>query len=199
MKRNLTRKTSGSKHAVAPRRRRTRRHPTSASRLSCGGRKRSTGRSRAHHSQAGLMSTLGSHPNVRVINLSAAENPGLAYRGTRSSNPSPSSKESCELRYGRRRPADQVVRRREHKMQRFKSARSAQHEILRWFVYRSRAGLVRRICSSARTVASTGRPRSHARRSAKGRLARGVSTPAPVPHTAGVNRTYLSKLETGAS
>ena len=28
------------------------------------------------------MSTLGSHPNVRVINLSAAENPGLAYRGT---------------------------------------------------------------------------------------------------------------------
>ena len=40
------------------------------------------------------MSTLGSDPNVRVINLSAAENPGLAYRGTRSSNPSPSSGES---------------------------------------------------------------------------------------------------------
>ena len=40
------------------------------------------------------MSTLGSHPNVRVINLSAAENPGLAYRGTRSSNPSPSSRQS---------------------------------------------------------------------------------------------------------
>src|SRR6516165_5958985 len=119
--------------------------------------------------------------------------------GTDGSNPALSSKESCELRYGRRRPADQVVRRREHKMQRFKSARSAQHEILRWFVYRSRAGLVRRICSSARTVASAGRPRSHARRSAQGRLARGVSTPAPVPHTAGVNRTYLSKLETRAS
>ena len=128
----------------------------------------------------------------------ACARPSFA-RGTDGSNPPPSSKESCELRYGRRRPADQVVRRREHKMQRFKSARSAQHEILRWFVYRSRAGLVRRICSSARTVASTGRPRSHARRSAQGRLARGVSTPAPVPHTAGVNRTYLSKLETRAS
>jgi hypothetical protein len=32
-----------------------------------------------------------------VINLSAPENPGLSYRGTRSSNPSPSSKESANF------------------------------------------------------------------------------------------------------
>ena len=34
----------------------------------------------------------------------------FAKSGTDGSNPVPSSEESCELRYGRRRPADQVVK-----------------------------------------------------------------------------------------
>jgi Nucleotidyltransferase len=40
----------------------------------------------------------GSGRNVRVINLNASENPGLSCRGTRSSNPSPSSGESANFR-----------------------------------------------------------------------------------------------------
>ena len=55
-------------------------------------------------------------PSRRVARVEIGHKPGV-FRGTGGSNPVPSSEESCEHRYGRRRPADQVLRRHRRSVQ----------------------------------------------------------------------------------